>query len=481
MVLNCGDALAAAESTQKRGDMRVMNVRRSMAITAMLIAAAIGVAACSTDPAGSSANGSPSSAPSVTTKPPPGGFITDFVKYVNGKAGAADPSLPPVKIGWASNDSGGSVVSIGPEATAAAQTTVDWINKYAGGIGGHPLLLEKCIVKNAEEEGLGCAQKFLNDDAVDVISYGALSVGAATIDSTVNGKVPIIIGFSVNASDISTPNTYQLFGAGQFSLYPVGEFANSFIKAKSCAIIYPSTAGTILQADGTRLACQAAGLPATIVPFNPTSSDLSSVLTAAGATKPGAAVIPLVTAPANCLAAAKSIAQLGIQPTQVVWYTQCQQPTIKGQYPGGDYPTYYSSISQSADALVNTPTGVEYTKALAAFDQDKNAGDDWYSGMFGQIMTIAQFLNKIGYDHLSPEAVTAQIRAWKGPLLMGGPQIECGKYTFAPGNCQDGNYFLRYLGKGDWARVSDWVEPPAALVASLRKRSAGAGFPTKWP
>ena len=454
-------------------------------MVAALSAAGVSLAGCSSSVgSGSSpvADGKVASeSATVTTPPPPGGFITDFVKYIHGNGGAADTSLPAVKIGWASNDSGGSVQSIGPEATEAAQVTVDWINKYGGGIDGHPLVLDKCIVLNAEEEGLGCAQKFLNDPAVSVISYGALSVGAATIDSTVNGRKPIVIGFSVNASDISTPNTYELFGAGQFSLYPVGEFAKSFMHAKSCAIIYPSSAGTILQADGTRLACQAAGIPATIVPFQSTSSDLTSVLTAAGATKPGAAVIPLVTSPANCLAAAKNIAQLGVKPTQVVWYTQCQQPSIKSQYPGGDYPTYYSSISQSADALVNTPTGQAYTQALGKFGHASNAGDDWYSGMFGQIMTIAQFMNKVGYAKLSPAAVSEQVSTWRGPLLMGGPVIQCGKYRFAPGSCQDGNYFLRYLGAGKWARVSQWVEPPAALVASLKRRAAGSGFPTKWP
>lgn len=458
-----------------------MTARRRLA--AALVALAAAVSACSSSNGSHAQSSGATSSESVSVKaaPPPGGFITDFVKYIHGTPGAANASLAPVKIGWASNDSGGSVQSIGPEATAAAQVTVDWINKFAGGIDGHPLELDKCIVLNAEEEGLGCAQKFMNDPAVDVISYGALSVGAGTIDSTVHGRKPIVIGFSLNASDISSPNTYELFGAGQFSLYPVGSFVKNFMHAKSCAIIYPSSAGTILQADGTRIACQAAGIPATIVPFSPTSSDLTSVLMAAGATKPGAAVIPLVTSPANCLAATKAIAQSGIKPTQVVWYTQCQQPTIKAQYPGGDYPTYYSSISQSADALVNTSTGKAYTDALAAFKQQSHAGDDWYSGMFGQIMTIAQFMNKIGYNHLSPQAMNTQIKSWRGPLLLGGPDIQCGKYKFAPGSCQDGNYFLRYLGTGKWARVSQWVEPPPALVASLQKRAPGSGFPTQWP
>ncbi len=62
-------------------------------------------------------------------------------------------------------------------------------------------------MKNAEEEGLGCAQKFLNDPDVVAITYGAVAVGANTIASTVNGKKPIIMGFSLNPSDANADNT----------------------------------------------------------------------------------------------------------------------------------------------------------------------------------------------------------------------------------------------------------------------------------
>jgi branched-chain amino acid transport system substrate-binding protein len=447
--------------------------RRGIALVGVAgLAAAVALVMTSAASAGSRP------AAKAASSAPPGGYITNFVKYVDGKPGTANPKLSPAYIGWSSNDSGGTVISIGPEATAAAELTVNWINKYADGIGGHPLVLDKCIVLNSEEEGLACAQKFLNNPKVDVISYGALSVGAATIDSADAGKKPIIMGFSLNPSDVTTKSTYILFGAGGFALYPFGTFAKQYLHAKSCAVIYPNEPGQVENAGSVALACKKYGMSVKSVPFDPTTTDLTGALTAAGANAPNTAVAPLVTTPSNCLSAANAINQLHINPSTVVWYTQCQQPSIKAQYPGGDYPKYYSGISQSGDALTNDPTSKVYAKALTGFGAKADIGDDWYSGMFGQIMTLAQFMNKIGYSKLSPSAMLAQVKAWKGPLLLGGPIIDCGQYKFAPGSCAAGNYFFHYDGNGKWTRTSTWLGPPPALVKELEALPKGASFPT---
>ncbi|MBV8998591.1 MAG: hypothetical protein JO304_06000, partial [Solirubrobacterales bacterium] len=52
--------------------------------------------------------------------------VTDYLSYVDGKAGPANPSLPPVTIGWV-NQQGGAQ-SIGPLATTGAQIAVKYIN-----------------------------------------------------------------------------------------------------------------------------------------------------------------------------------------------------------------------------------------------------------------------------------------------------------------------------------------------------------------
>jgi branched-chain amino acid transport system substrate-binding protein len=439
-----------------------------------ILAATVGIVACGSsgdsDSSTSKATSAPASKPSAavnpaTAGPPPGGYITDFVKYVKGKPGAADTSLPPVKIGWTSNQDG-SIVSIGPQATDAAQFAVDWINKYAGGVGGHPIELSKCLVKNAAEEAQKCGQQFLNDNGINVISYGALSVGASTIDSTIAGKKPIIFGFSFDAADLKTPNLFVLGPAGPFAVYPFGTIGSDFLKAKSAALIHPETAAWGPNSQAIKKSLESAGVKVKMVSFDAKTSDLVGPLTAAGA-QSADMVTPMVNTPSNCLAAVKALKTLNIDPNKVVWFTLCAQPALLKGF-GGDYPKYISGISQSGDALADTPTGKVFVNTFKQLGKDpKLAQDPWYSGMFGQIATITQFMNTVGYDKLSPEAIIDLAKKFKGPQLLGGPVIDCGKYPDAPASCGDGNYFFKYEGDGKWSRVTGWLQPPPALQQEL--------------
>src|SRR2546421_459724 len=111
------------------------------------------------------------------------GPVTNYLKYVGGKKGKANPKLAPVYIGWI-NQQGGSA-DIGPGATTGADVAVKAINTLYGGIGGHLLKLKKCFVRNAEEEGTKCAQQMVNDKRVQVIGLGAVAIGSQSLYSTV--------------------------------------------------------------------------------------------------------------------------------------------------------------------------------------------------------------------------------------------------------------------------------------------------------
>ena len=101
--------------------------------------------------------------------------MTNYLTYVGGKAGKANPSLPPVTIGWV-NQQGGQQV-IGALATNGAQLAVKYVNDQLGGIDGHPLVLKTCFITSAEEEGTTCGQQFLADKTISVIDEGAVAIG----------------------------------------------------------------------------------------------------------------------------------------------------------------------------------------------------------------------------------------------------------------------------------------------------------------
>ncbi len=411
-------------------------------------------------------------APLPTPPPESEAGVTDYVAYTGGTAGSADSSLAPIKIGW-SNVQGGSINPIGLTSTDAAQFAVDYVNSQLGGVGGHPIELATCFIANTEEEGLACGQQFLNDPDISVIAYGAVSVGANTINSTINGQKPIVAAFSVNPSDVTNPNTYLLFGAGKFSLYGWGTFGKEVLGATSNAVLYPEGPGFQEVAEGVKQSSEAAGLTTKVVGFDPNSSDLVGALTAAGAQT--ADMISPMVAGDDCVSIAKGMVQLGIEPGIAVSLPQCTDPSLKEAY-GGDFPLWKYGIAQSGDALENPPreAGVAFNEALATQGAEGKGTDPWYPATFSQILTIVQWMNAIGADNITPETIAEKAQAFAGPLLMGGPIIQCGKYPDAPAVCADGDYFFQYEGDGAFTRISGWMQAPPELQAELGAVPSGS-------
>ncbi len=462
------------------------STRRRWLVGAVAWVAVSALAACSSSspgssgtasslPAGSSASAAAAAhgtVPAAIAKlwASPGGKCGDesnFVAYVCGKPGSADPGLPPVEIGWA-NDQGGSIISEGPEATAAAQLAVNWINKYADGIDGHPLKLVTCFIRNSESDGKACADEFLANPDIHVISYGATAVGAATIDAGIAGKIPIIEGFALNPSDVTNPNTYVLFTASPFDYYAWGTFAQQVLHAKSMAIVYPQGTGFQNSAEAAVVSARSLGIAAKSVGYNPSSTSLTGALVAAGA-QTADMVVNVGGTPSTCVAIYKGLQALGINQDKVVGDFSCGLNSEKAAY-GGDLPHWYFGEAQSGDALTNDPVGVQYRAALAAFGASSDVSDVWYSGMFGTMATIAQFMNKIGYDKISPATLAAQAKAFRGPLLLGEPHPYCGKYPSAPANCGGGDRFFKYEGNGVFQPVSAWTDVPLPLQKELHAK-----------
>ena len=401
--------------------------------------------------------------------------VWDYVAYTHGTDGPADESLEPYTIGYV-NTEGGSIPAIGEQATPATEFAVQYINDHLGGIDGHPLALDTCFVRNAEEEGLDCAQQFLNNPDIDVIAYGALTAGADTINATNAGEKTIIAAFSVAPSNLTAENVWALYTSGEFALYAWGSFGRDVLGAESNAIVYPDAPGFTEIAQSVRRGSEAAGLEVTMVGFDPSGTDILAALTAAGAADADM-VSPLVN-PEHCVAVVTALEQLGVDPDRVVGFTSCVHPELQDQYPSGDFPQYYMGQGQSGDALLDNQAGDAWRAALTEYGLEDHARDDWWSAMFGQTLTIAQFLNEIaaetgGVENITPELVAEKASNLEGPLLLGGTDVQCGKYPSMPATCTDGAFFTKYEGDGVFTRENPWMPTPIEL-----QRELGAILPT---
>ena len=75
------------------------------------------------------------------------------------------------------------------------------VNAELGGVHGHPLKLNECFWRQAEEEGVKCGQQMVNDRGTKAILFGFVTVGNQSIYSTVKGTKPIVAGVTANPAD----------------------------------------------------------------------------------------------------------------------------------------------------------------------------------------------------------------------------------------------------------------------------------------
>ena len=411
----------------------------------------------------SSGAGSTSStgSPGAAASPSPAGaadgqMVTDYPSYLGGKAGAADPAKSPIGIGWV-NVEGGSIGST-PEATRAAQSAVRYVNDKLGGIGGHPLTLKVCTISSAEEEGQKCGQQMLNDAGVQGVAFGNVFMGDTSFNAVVDGQKPLIVGVADGPSSATAKNAFILFGDLTHVFAPWGTYARDVLHARTAAVIYTNQPGDKAAGAAVRKGLEAAGLTVTAVGFDPQATDLLGPVTAAGV-QTADVVVPIGTGQ-GCVGIAKALKQLGVS-KPIVATPVCLAGDVAAGL-GGDLPSWTYGIAQTL------PTDTSAADAKAYLDASsgeglagKDATQVFAALAWSEILTYAKMFNQVGADKVSPATVTAALKQFTGPVIMGAPQVTCGRYPDAPGVCNDRSKFYTYQGKGVFAPVAGWLQPPA--------------------
>jgi branched-chain amino acid transport system substrate-binding protein len=422
---------------------------RTIPIAFVVVLAA---AACS-DGGGPGGPGGP-----LNTVTGPGGqgaqSVTDYRAYVGGTAGPADQSLPPVSIGWV-NQQGGQV-EIGRFATNGAELAVKYANAELGGVGGHPIELKTCFIATAEEEGTTCGQRLAADDSVSVIGIGGVAIGTQAFYSAINGTKTVVAGVAVTPIDGVQPNSVIFFGDATHILGPFGTYARDVLQADTAALVYPSEPGIIEGARAIKAGLEAAGVTVNEVGYPPSQTDLIGPLTSAGA-QTADMVIPYSSAN-GCVNLANGLTALNITDSKrIVSAPLCLNGLVIAAL--GDFPHWTFAIASSLFGDTTDPGMPAYTAVTQAHGDPTTAPDPWNIVAFSQVLTIIKFLNEIGYDNITPQAVLDKAKAFQGPLALGAPSLQCGKYPDAPAVCNDQIQFFNY--EGQFGRVSEWLRPPS--------------------
>jgi branched-chain amino acid transport system substrate-binding protein len=381
--------------------------------------------------------------------------VTDYVDYVGGTAGKADSNKSTIYIGWLNQEGGQQ--EIGAAATDGADLAVKVANEQLGGIDGHPVALKKCFIKNAEEEGTTCGQKLGNDESVTAINVGGVAIGIQPFYSTIGGKKPVIVGVAVTPVDTVQKNASILFGDVTHVLGPFGTYASDVLKAKTAALVYPNIAGITDGAAALAKGLQDAGVEVKKVGYAQGQTDLIGPLTAAGA-QSADMVIPYSDA-SGCVNQAKALKQLGITDAKkIVSAPLCLNPLVQEGL-GGDYPIWTYAIASSLFGDTTDPGMPPYIKVTEQYGV-KTAPDPWVIVSFGSVLTTIKFLNELGPDGLTTDAVVDKARSFKGPVALGAPELQCDKYQDAPAVCNDRTQFFTYSGKNQFDKAAEWLQPP---------------------
>jgi branched-chain amino acid transport system substrate-binding protein len=384
-----------------------------------------------------------------------GGSVTNYLSYVGGKAGRANPKLSPIVIG-AVNTQGGQVL-VGPNWTKGAELAVKYVNTYLGGVHGHPVVLSECFTTSAEEDGTKCGQKFVNDRRISVVEFGAVAVGNQSFYAALGGKKPIVSGVALLPADAVQKNEFALFGTNDSVLGPWGTFAVQKLHAKTAAVIYPQVPGIDVGAKVEKTSLTDAGVSAKLVGFDPNATDLTGPLTAAGA-QTADIVVPQSNA-AGCVNVAKTLQQLGVSGTKVVSNPLCLSGDVAAGL-GGDLAPWVYGIASTLAGDKTDPAAKPYTKAMKQLHQTALAQDAWVIVSWGQILTTVKLMNKLGVKNITAAKLTKAFRGFKGPQALGAPSLHCGKYKTEPAACNDQTQFFQYEGKGVFKRLTGWLRPP---------------------
>jgi branched-chain amino acid transport system substrate-binding protein len=438
--------------------IRVRSRWRIVAVGACLVA---GAAACSssgssspasTGPASSAPASAPASAASAAASAGSGatGSVTDFQKYVGGSGGT---SGSPVTIGWV-NEQGGPPSQTFPEATRAAQATVKYINSQLGGVHGHPVQLATCYIVTSEAQGTTCGQQMLNNKGVKVIAEGINAIGNASMYSVLNGSIATMVGVSADPADDTGKNVFELEGSGTSATVAFGPFLRKqFPDAKTIAIAYQNLPGAVPISQAIQKSAQANGFTVTMIPYSSTATDLTGPATemeSADVNIPDCGFV-------DCPLMAKAMKAIGdTKPALSVplW------TALPGKaYPGGDLPHWIAGEATANLADQTDPGVAAYYKTIEGAGLSQADTISPFSGIaFGSLLLAVKLMNQIPFSSLDPAAVTAALRAYKGPIPLGPTTIDCSGslYPADKNSCSDYDQFYQYNGNGQWKLLEGW-------------------------
>jgi branched-chain amino acid transport system substrate-binding protein len=343
----------------------------------------------------------------------------------------------PVQVAWI--NPGVGTGNVFPEATAAAQAAVSYINSDLGGVDGHPIKLDVCQSDGSAESDGQCAQRLAQDNPRVLTLAQDFNTPSIYPPMTAKG-IPIIGGTPAVPADLTAKNTYWLSTDAGVYLAGVGNWIGEHLHPKSVTLLYDNPAASSgLGLIKSSLEKHGATVVGDLV--NPASADWLAVYQSAARSD---VVMTLFGSQQSCTGFAQARqSQHGSIP--VFSTDPCAATAVLNAVPGGLDGWYVGS--ESFEEPTSTPTAEMkiFQKELKQY-AGKSALDGFSVTAFGTIMTTYSVLKDIGYKNLSTTSIANYMRTKSGQVFLGGPFDCAAAQSSAPAICSNGLSMYRFSG-----------------------------------
>ena len=221
------------------------------------------------------------------------------------------------------------------------------------------------------------------------------------------------------------------------------------------AIVYPNDPGAITAAAALRKGMEQVGRKVTSIAVPPLATDLLGAATQASSADMIVAALGFTT----CVPFARAIDQISY--SKPILSTPICTFIPRAAYAGGDIPKWTYGIAQT---LVNLPGPQSKLYLKKGLQYGTNVNDMLWvfsEGAWEELLATVRLMNQIPYAKLTPARLIAEFKAFRGPLVLGPPDVACGKVSPGePAACSNQTQFYNYVGKGKWKVATTWLKPP---------------------
>ena len=333
-------------------------------------------------------------------------------------SGAADESLEPYTIGFINQEAGS--VGTFPEALAASQAAVDYINAELCGFDGHMIELDTCQTDGTPATSQRCAEQMVNDGVPFVT--GGLDGNMPAWYSILDGAgIPVIGGIPIAGPDFAAENSYMFVGGGAASYPGLAAYILTFMEdVDTVGILANDSEGAAAAIPLVQIPLEAEGITVNVVQVPATQADWLAPYTQVADSD----AIAVLVAPPNCVSVAQARDSQQSDVTMVSVSSCFNASVIEGAGQSGlngwVVNQYYDDpTGDSEDAQT-------YQQAMATY-----AGEDAnLSGFapitFSNMMTLYRnVFSQMTYDEATVDAIVAKLEDPAGGTVFMGPSYVC--------------------------------------------------------